>query len=89
MLKLFERVLDAFIQGFGRAVADIRDKGLFEAFFNLKTPERPGSDWFLDRSEVADQAKGSVLDMFYDRLSPAERAEHFREPPGHEQGIER
>jgi hypothetical protein len=36
-----------------------------------------------------EHAEGSVLDMFYHRLSPAERAEHFREPPEQDRGIER
>lgn len=36
-----------------------------------------------------ERGKGSALDHFYDRLSPAERAEHFCQPPAQDRGIER
>lgn len=42
-----------------------------------------------DRPSSPEREGGSVLDMFYDRLSPSERAEHFREWPEQDRGIER
>ena len=90
---------DWFAQAFGRtadaigdAIGDVRDKVILEGWTGRKFPERDaGNDlgWFQNQPSAPQPAEGSALDQFYDRLSPAERAEFFCEPPEQDHGIER
>jgi hypothetical protein len=86
--ELFGQVADAV----GNAIGDIRDKLVFEGFFDRHIPERHGGDdpgSSHDQPAVQERAAGGALDMFYDRMSQAEHAQHFREPPEQQHGIER
>jgi len=87
-----------FINGFGafaqeliKGWGDAGDKLIVEGYFNRHVPERHEPNGLGSVQERAEEAEhtGSALDRFYDRLSPAERAEHFRETPEHGQGIDR
>lgn len=97
MLKWLERALDAFVQGVGNAIADIRDKGVFEAFFGLKTPERHRNfdlGWSLDRSSGADNAialpergsSPSPLDTGHRSMSLTSGWDFAREPTREREG---
>ena len=79
--EMFGRAADAI----GDGIADVRDKVVFDGFFDLHTPERNSSSEpgeLPGHSAAADQTPEAMtaLEQFYNRLSPAERAEHFRDP---------
>lgn len=73
---------DWFTRTFGNAVGDIRDKLIFESFFDCKVPERSGMDHF-STSKENDQSPAERLG--WDRAGETQE----KSSPSPDHGIDR